>query len=69
MKTLSRARQVGGSLVVTIPKEIVREENLRDGELVQIEIEKVAKSGFGILKGMRSFRAEDEMKAHDQIRH
>ena len=61
MKTLTRARTVGGSLVVTIPVEIVREERIEEGELVSIEVEKIKKSGFGILKGMRSFRKEDEL--------
>lgn len=65
MKSITRTRQVGGSLIVTIPKEIVREEDLREGELVQIDIEKVAKSGFGALRGIRSFTSSDEMKTHE----
>jgi antitoxin component of MazEF toxin-antitoxin module len=55
MKALTRTRAVGGSLIVTIPKEIVKEESLRENELVEIEVEKVRKSGFGLLKGIGKF--------------
>ena len=36
MKTLARTRALGGSLVVTVPKEVAREEGLKPGELVEI---------------------------------
>lgn len=52
MKTVARARKIGGSLVVTIPKEIVKEEDIREGQIVEVEIKKVIKSGFGIAKGI-----------------
>jgi len=65
MKTVARVRAVGGSLMVRIPKDIAKEENIRPGELVEIDIAKPRKSGFGLLKGMRSFTQEDELKAHD----
>lgn len=62
MKALTRTRAIGGSLVVTIPKEIAKEESIQEGELIEIEVEKVKKSGFGLLKGMRPFTEEDELK-------
>lgn len=65
MKALSRARAVGGSLMVTIPREIVDEENFREGELLQVEVKKLKKTFFGIAKGIGSFTNEDEMKAYD----
>lgn len=61
MKTLSRARAIGGSLIVTIPKEVVREESIQEGELVEIEVKKTKKSGFGLLSGIRKFTQEDEL--------
>ena len=61
MKALTRTRAVGGSLVVTIPIEIVKEENIKEGELVEIGIGKIRKSGFGILRGMRAFTKNDEL--------
>ncbi|HZY93736.1 MAG TPA: AbrB/MazE/SpoVT family DNA-binding domain-containing protein [Candidatus Bathyarchaeia archaeon] len=49
---VGRVRKVGGSLVVTIPKELVEEEGLRPGERVNLEIRKVNKSYFGIARGV-----------------
>lgn len=62
MKTLTKTRAIGGSLVVTIPKEIVEKESIQEGELIEIEVEKIKKSGFGLLRGMRAFTKEDELK-------
>lgn len=59
MKSLTRIRTIGGSLVVTIPKEIVKEKSLSEGELVELEVEKVKKSGFGLLKGVGKFREKE----------
>ncbi len=64
MKTIARMRKVGGSLVVTLPKDIVKEEGLNEGEIVVIDIEKARKSAFGILRGMRPFTKEDEFETH-----
>ena len=62
MKTLTRTRAIGGSLVVTIPKEIVREEFLKEGELVEIEVKKTKKDFFGALKGIGEFKRKDRME-------
>lgn len=62
---LSRVRRVGGSLVVTIPREVAEEEGVKPGELVNIEIHKTRKSFFGAARGIGPFTREDEMKAHD----
>lgn len=53
-----RTRAIGGSIVVRIPKDIVKEENIREGELVKIEVEKLRKSYFGALKGMKPYKKE-----------
>lgn len=63
MKSITRTRAIGGSLVVTIPKEIVKEETLTEGEVVSIEVSKIRKSGFGILKGIGKFAENDELNA------
>ena len=65
MKTLARVRAVGGSLMVRIPKDLAQEVSLREGELVELHLEKVRQSGFGALKGLRPFSAEDELQAHE----
>jgi hypothetical protein len=60
--TLATTRTVGGSLVVTIPAEVVRVEDLREGETIEIKVKKVQKDYFGALKGIGSYnRKEDRM--------
>lgn len=62
MKTITRTRKIGGSLVVTIPNEIVKEEGILEGEIIEIDIEKPRRDFFGALKGIGSFTKEDEFK-------
>ena len=62
MKTLSRTRAIGGSLIITIPREIVKEESIQEGELVEVEIKKAKKDFFGVLKGIGSFTEKDELE-------
>jgi antitoxin component of MazEF toxin-antitoxin module len=62
---LARVRKVGGSLIVTIPREVAEEEGVKPGELVNIEIHKTKKSFFGAARGIGPFTREDEMKDHD----
>ncbi len=58
MKAVARARKIGGSIIVTIPKEIVKEESIKEGQIVEIEIKRVVKSGFGIAKGIGPYKHE-----------
>lgn len=62
MKTISKTRAVGGSLVVTIPMEIVKSEMLRENEVVEIEVSKSKKDFFGALKGVGKFSRKDRIK-------
>lgn len=62
LKSLARTRKIGGSLVVTIPKELVKEEQLQEGEVVEISVKKPRKSYFGALKGIGSFTRGDRAK-------
>jgi len=61
LKSVSRIRSIGGSLVITIPKEIVKEKSLREGELIELELEKTKQNFFGALKGIGSFTRQDRM--------
>ena len=61
MKTTVRTREVGGSLMVTIPKDIVKEEGIVNDQLLEIEIKKSKKSFFGALKGIGKFSKEDKL--------
>ncbi len=62
---LAKVRRVGGSLVVTIPKEVAEVEGLKPGETVNIEVRKAKKSYFGIARGISPFTQKEEMQAHD----
>ena len=62
MEVLTKLRKVGGSVMARIPKEILEQESLHPGETIKIEVKKVKISGFGSLKGMRSFTKDDEFK-------
>jgi hypothetical protein len=58
MKAYTRTKKIGGSIMVTIPKEIVKEEALQEGQVVEIEIKRVIKSGFGVSKGIGPYKRE-----------
>jgi hypothetical protein len=62
---LAKTRKVGGSLVVTLPKELVESEKIKEGEIIKISVKKLRKDGFGTLKGVGPFTVEDELTAHD----
>ncbi len=59
-----KARKLGGSLVVRIPKEIAEEEGITAGSSVKLKIKKMKKSWFGSLKGVGPFTKEDEFNEH-----
>jgi bifunctional DNA-binding transcriptional regulator/antitoxin component of YhaV-PrlF toxin-antitoxin module len=62
---LAKTRKVGGSLVVTLPKELVESTKIKEGEIIEISVKKLRKDGFGILKGVGPFTVEDELTTHD----
>ena len=62
---LVKTRKVGGSLVVTLPKEIVESKKIREGEILEITVKKAKKDGFGVFRGMKSFTVSDELTAHE----
>ena len=64
-EVIVRARKLGGSLVVSIPKKIAREKGIVEGEAIRIEVKKIKKDWFGALKGIGPFTKEDELDAHE----
>jgi len=62
---LVKTRKVGGSLVVTLPKELVESEKIKEGEILEVTVKKVRKDGFGVFRDMRSFTVSDELAAHE----
>ena len=59
---LTKTRKVGGSIVVTLPKELVQTQKIKENEYVEITVRKCRKDGFGVFKGMAPFTVEDELK-------
>lgn len=49
--------------MVTIPKAVVDQEDIREGEMV--EVRKAKKSWFGSTPGVGPFAHEDELDSHD----
>ena len=63
MKSIAKARKIGGSIVITIPSNIIKTEQIEEGEWLEIDVKKHKKSYFGALKGIGSYnREEDRMK-------
>jgi len=62
---LVKTRKVGGSLVVTLPKELVENKKIKEGEILKIAVQKIRKDGFGVFRGMKPFAVEDELAAHE----
>ena len=65
VKALTKTRKVGGSLVVTLPRALVESQKIKEGEVVEVTVRKLRKEGFGVLKGVKPFTAEDELTTHD----
>ena len=63
-RTIAKARKIGGSLMVTIPKDVVEQEDIREGELVEIEVKKARRSAFGLFPGIGPMTREDELDTH-----
>jgi hypothetical protein len=67
MGVVSKTISVGGSIMVTIPKQLVELLNLHPNEAVEIEVKRIPKSGFGMFKGTKlgRFTKEDELHLHE----
>ncbi len=57
-----KTRRIGGSIVVTIPSEIVKLEQLDENQLVEIKVKRTRTIYFGALKVIGSFTREDRAK-------
>ncbi len=63
MKAFVKAKKIGGSIMVRVPKEIVEEESIKEGTLVQIDVTRPRKDFFGALKGLKI--EKEHIKASD----
>ncbi len=59
MEIIAKTRKLGGSLIVTIPKNIVEHEGIVEGETIRIDLEKIKKSYLGCLPGLGEFTEDD----------
>ena len=62
MEAITKTRKIGGSIVVTLPAQIVKSEQIQEDELVEINVKKVKRDYFGALKGIGRFTKEDRAK-------
>ncbi len=62
VKYIAKTRKEGGSIVVTLPKELVKTQHIKENQCVEITVKKCRIDGFGILKGIGSFTVEDELQ-------
>jgi hypothetical protein len=60
MESLTKVKRVGGSLMVTLPKELVEAEKLQPEQTVKIQVKKVKRSFFGAAKGIGPWTKEDK---------
>ncbi len=63
-KTVVKTRKVGGSIVVRIPKDVVEQEDIREGELVELDVRKARKDWFGAFPRLKPFSREEELDSH-----
>jgi antitoxin component of MazEF toxin-antitoxin module len=64
-KAVTKARRVGGSIMVRIPKEVVEQEDIKEGELVEVEVRKAKRDWFGATPKIPPFAREDELDVHE----
>lgn len=50
MKVLTQLRKVGGSIMVIITEEVLKQESLQPGDTVKLNISKISNNVFGSLK-------------------
>jgi antitoxin component of MazEF toxin-antitoxin module len=63
-KALTRAKKVGGSIMVRLPKEVVQQEDIHAGEMVEVDVRKPKKNWFGATPSIGPFVRSDELGAH-----
>jgi antitoxin component of MazEF toxin-antitoxin module len=64
-RVVIRAEQIGESLMLRLPPKVVEQEGIREGDMIEIEVHKTRKSGFGIYPGIGPMTREDELDTHD----
>lgn len=65
MKAFVKAKKIGGSIMVRVPKEIVEAEIITEGTLVEIDVNKPKRNFFGALRGIGKMTKKDELNTHE----
>jgi antitoxin component of MazEF toxin-antitoxin module len=65
VKALARAKRVGGSIMVRLPKEVVQQEDIHEGEMIELDVRKAKKRWFGATPDIGPFTHEDELDTHE----
>lgn len=64
-ETIVRARKLGGSLIVRVPKDIVDQKGIVEGETLKLKINKrMRKDWSGALKTLKQLKKEEELDEH-----
>ena len=61
MKIEVKIKKIGGALGIILPAEVKRKINLKEGEILKIEIKKIGPNLFGKVKKKILFREEDRV--------
>ena len=56
---------MGGSLVVTLPREVAKLLRLREREVIRLVIERPARSHFGAFRGIGRFEHRERANHRD----
>ena len=65
VEILQRAKRVGGSIMVRIPKDAVALEHITNGDLIRLTVTKARRDLFGTLPKVGRFTREDKLDAKD----
>ncbi len=60
-----KTRRAGGSLIVTLPREVAEFLGLRESEVVRITVERPNRRYFGAFRGIRKFTYKERADHRD----
>jgi hypothetical protein len=64
VEIVATVRKVGGSLMLTIPKEVADAEGIREGTVVNAKVHKKRQSSFGLFPNLGPWEHPEEW-THD----
>jgi antitoxin component of MazEF toxin-antitoxin module len=62
VRALAKAKRVGGSIMVRLPKEVVQQEDIHEGEMIELDVKKARRQWFGVTPQISEFTHEDELE-------